>query len=168
MIHIKAITHHDLSKIRKIAYITWPSTFGSMLPPDQIGYMLNLIYNDESLIMQMAYGQAFLLVEKENVAVGFCSYQIDYPLSGQFMIHKFYLLPDVQGLGIGAKVLNHLCELAMLNHNNILRLKVFYLNNKAIHFYLKNGFVKAGEERTLCDNYDPIIDIVMLKKLAID
>ncbi|MBL0882064.1 MAG: GNAT family N-acetyltransferase [Chitinophagaceae bacterium] len=165
MIRIKAITHHDLSMIRQIAYTTWPNTFGSMLPPDQMGYMLNLIYNDESLIMQMACGQTFLLIEKENVAVGFCSYQINYPLSGQLMIHKLYLLPDAQGLSIGTKVLNHLGELAKLNNNSVLRLKVFYLNNKAIHFYLKNGFVKVGEETNLCNNYDPIIDIVMLKKI---
>jgi diamine N-acetyltransferase len=153
----------DLYKVREIAYITWPDTFGTMLPTAQIDYMLNLIYNDESLSQQVKQGHQFILAEQNDNFVGFCSYEINYESSTQFMIHKLYLLPSVQGWGIGTQFLNHLTEIAILNKNTMLRLKVFYLNLKALRFYVKHGFRKAGTEVTQFKNNYAILDFVLIK-----
>lgn len=155
----------DLYKVKQIAEATWPPTFGSMLPAEQLNYMLELIYNIESLRQQMEQGHRFILAEKNGDAVGFCSYEINYKASRRLMIHKVYLLPYVQGLGIGTKLLDRMTDIARLNNDTALRLKVFHLNLNAIHFYLKYGFSKSGTETTQFGNYEPILDYVMIKEL---
>jgi hypothetical protein len=69
----------DIPAIQKIAYETWPHTFGAVLPRKQISYMLNLVYNEGSLKKQMIdKGHRFILAENEDGPVGFTSYEIDY------------------------------------------------------------------------------------------
>lgn len=165
MINFRNAEIEELYKVRQIAYATWPDTFGTMLPAAQIDYMLNLIYNDESLSQQANQGHQFILAEQDGNAVGFCSYEINFESGTQFMIHKLYLLPSVQGLGIGTQLLNHLTEIARLNKNSMLRLKVFHLNLKAIKFYVKQGFRKAGTEVTQFKNNYAILDFVLVKEL---
>lgn len=155
----------DWYKIKQIAYATWPDTFGAMLPAIQIKTMLAVIYKKESLMRQVKEGHKFLLAEQAGEAVGFCSYEPNYKAMQHLMIHKLYLLPTVQGLGIGTKILNWISGTARLHHDVALRLKVFYLNQKAINFYIKYGFKKTNTEITKFDNNYNIIDYVLIKKL---
>lgn len=165
MIYFRSAGVEELYKIRQIAYQTWPDTFGAVLSEEQIGYMLNLIYSDESIMQQVNQGHEFILAEQDGDAVGFCSYEINYKASKYFMIHKLYILPSVQGLGIGTGFLNRLNEMARRHHDAALRLKVFHLNVRAINFYIKYGFRKMGAEISQFGNYNPVVDYVMIKAL---
>jgi ribosomal protein S18 acetylase RimI-like enzyme len=157
----------DIPAIQKIAYETWPHTFGSVLPRKQISYMLDLIYNEDSLKKQMLEkGQRFILAEKEDKPTGFTSYEINYNNEPQLMIHKIYLLPSTQGTGTGTKLLNLLTETALQNNNDRLRLKVYFENHKAIGFYEKYGFQNMGTESTDIGNDYIILDNVMVKELS--
>lgn len=165
MIIFRDAVIEDLYKVKQIAEATWPDTFGTMLPAAQIDYMLSLIYNDESLRDQVKQGHQFMLAEQDGKAIGFCSYETNYGSGEYFMIHKLYLLPSVQGSGIGSMFLKRLMDIARQNNNTTLRLKVFYLNLKAISFYVKHGFRKAGTEITQFQNSYTILDFVLIKKL---
>lgn len=41
MVEFRKIGLDELYKIQKIAYETWPNTFGQVLPKEQIDYMLH-------------------------------------------------------------------------------------------------------------------------------
>ena len=102
MLEFKKAEIDDLLKIQKIAYETWPNTFGQVITKGQIDYMLELIYNEKSLKKQVIEkGHNFILAEKDNQSLGFTSYEIDYNSESLLMIHKLYVLPASQGLGIG-------------------------------------------------------------------
>jgi len=166
MVEFRKIGIEDLPKIRMIAYETWPTTFGQVLSSEQISYMLDLIYNKHSLRKQLLEkGHHFILAEKDSQSLGFTSYEINYNSEPQLMIHKIYLLPESQGLGIGTKLLNLLAETGLQNNNKRLRLKVYFENTKAIGFYEKYGFKKIGTESTDVGNNYTILDIVMVKEL---
>ena len=166
MIEFRQIGIDELYKIRKIACETWPNTFGQVMPKEQIIYMLELIYNEESLKKQMLEKRHnFILVERDTEALGFTSYEINYNSGHQLMIHKIYLVPSTQGLGIGTKLLNLLSDIAINNKNDQLRLKVFFQNSKAIGFYEKYGFKNVGTETTDIGNNYIILDNVMVKQL---
>ena len=166
MVEFKKIEINDWAKIQKIAYETWPNTFGQVIPKEQINYMLRLIYSEESLKKQiLEKGHNFILAEKESQALGFTSYEINYYSEPQLMIHKLYILPVTQGLGIGTKFLNLLSHIALQNNNNRLRLKVYFENTKAIGFYEKYGFKNIGTETTDIGNNYIISDNVMVKEL---
>jgi GNAT superfamily N-acetyltransferase len=135
------------------------------MPTEQINYMLGLIYNEDSLRKQIVEkNHHFLLVENDNQALGFASYEINYDSQPQLMIHKIYLLPKTQGKGIGTKLLNLLSEIAIQNNNLRLRLKVYIENNKATVFYEKYGFKKIGTETKDIDYNYRILDNVMVKE----
>lgn len=166
MVEFKKAETSDWAKIQKIAYATWPVTFGQAIPKEQINYMLQVIYNEESLKKQiLEKGHDFILAEKDNQSLGFTSYEINYNSEPQLMIHKLYILPVVQGLGIGTKFLNVLSGIAKQNNNKLLRLKVYFQNTNAIGFYEKYGFKKIGTKKTDIGNNYSILDYVMMKEL---
>lgn len=157
---------NDLYTIKEIAYATWPVTFGRIIPIRQIVYMLNKIYNDNSLKEQiLEKGHNFIMAKKDNKPVGFTSYELNYNSEPQLMIHKLYLLPGSQGSGIGTQFLNLLAQIAQQNNHKRLRLKVYYQNDIAIRFYEKYGFIIAGRETTDTGNNYIILDNVMVKDL---
>ena len=158
----------DLLKIQKIAYETWPNAFGQTIAKEQLNYMLDLIYNIKSLKKQMIEkGHNFILADEDNHSLGFTSYEFHYNSQPQLMIHKIYLLPEAQGLGIGTKFLNLLTDLALQNNNKRLLLKVYFKNYKAISFYEKYGFKNIGTETTDMGNNYSILDNVMVKDLFV-
>lgn len=166
MVELRTATPEDWKVIQKIAYNTWPHTFGTVMPKEQIDYMLALIYNQESIQNQMINrNHQFVLALKDNQPVGFTSYECNYSNTSQLMVHKIYLQPECQGSGIGRKILDHLTEVAKHNNNKILRLKVFHKNDKAIGFYEKCGFSFAGTETTDIGNGYLILDNVMTKEV---
>lgn len=166
MIEYKKVGIESVTMIQKIAYETWPSTFGQILPPEQIDYMLDLIYNKSSLRRQiLENGHNVILAEKDSLALGFMSYEINYKGRHHLMVHKIYILPSAQGLGIGSKFLNLLSDIALENNNKQLRLKVFFENTKAIGFYERHGFKNIGTEKTDIGNDYIIQDNVMVKEL---
>lgn len=164
MIEFKYLETADWDKIQMIAYETWPDTFGLIIPDEQIAYMLNQFYNEESLKKQMLdNGHKFILAQKEDRPLGFISYQLNYNSEPKLMIHKLYILPEAQGLGIGSNLLQHLSDIASQNNNNKLCLKVFFKNTNAISFYKKQGFKKIGTETTDIGNNYSILDDIMIR-----
>ena len=156
----------ELLKIQKIAYETWPNTFGQIISKKQLNYMLDLIYNEDSLKEQIVNkGHNFILAEEDSHSLGFTSYEIFFNSEPVLMIHKIYILPSAQGFGIGTKFLNLLSEIATLNNNSQLRLKVYFKNYKAISFYEKYGFKNFGTETTNIGNNYSTLDNIMVKEL---
>lgn len=157
-------THTAL--IEQLARDTWPDTFGQVMPAAQIEYMLTLIYNDEALRAQMNQGHQFLIIKYKDEPVGYTSYELNYKGIAQLMIHKVYILPTRQGLGIGKSTFQHLTNIALNHQQESLTLKVFYKNENAMAFYLKKGFEDIGiEEGDIGKGYI-IIDHVMRKTIS--
>lgn len=169
-ITINQIGIKEWETIQKIAHKTWPNTFGEVMPMEQINYMLELMYTKEALTTQMGKGHTFLmatLLDKNEFdkALGFTSYESHYQSTNHLMIHKLYLLPQIQGVGLGAKFIEKLSAIALENGNKHLRLKVFHKNDKAIGFYKKMGFQKTGTATTDIGKNYIILDNVMVKDL---
>ena len=158
---------NDIESIQQIVYTTWPVTFGDIMPEEQIRYMLGLIYNRQALRHQMLEkGHQFILVEKKDIPLGFTSFELNYNSEPQLMIHKLYLLPSTQGMGIGTQLIQKLEKKARDYAQLRLRLKVYFANTKAIRFYEKNGFLKTGTETSDIGNAYTIVDDVMIKELV--
>ena len=112
MTEFVAASYTDVKVIDEIARITWLNTFEDGMSQEQINYMLDLIYNEAELIRQMDSGHNFLLIKFNNDPIGFTSYELNYLDKPQLMIHKVYLLPSSQGLGIGKKTFDYLIQIA--------------------------------------------------------
>ena len=79
MLKINVASETDLSEIKRIAYETWPLTFGEILSPQQIEYMLEWMYSLPSLTEQIQEkGHVFILIKEEGESLGYVSYELNY------------------------------------------------------------------------------------------
>lgn len=157
----------DIKTIQELAYRIWPPTFKEILSLEQIAYMLDMMYSEDSLSAQMSkFGHRFFLLKEEKTAVGFMSVESDYQSSHKTKIHKIYVLPDKQGLGLGAKLINFAAGQALLNNNYSLLLNV-NKHNIAARFYEKMGFEIIKEEKIPIGNDFFMDDFVFEKKLGL-
>jgi len=140
MITFKKAEEVDFPKIQSLAKAIWPPTFSNILSPEQIEYMLHMMYSEESLKKQLSEEQhVILLVSENNRDIGYLSYQLNYKDKPTTKIHKLYLLPETQGKGYGSKMVDHITSISLKQGQTILSLNVNRFNN-AYKFYLTLGF----------------------------
>ena len=157
---LRTATLTDRALIRSISERTWPSTYGHIISQEQIDFMLDWMYSDESLEKQMDSGCVFYIasIKKENEQwedVGFCSVSPEEEeeennstekVAGAkpHKLNKLYVLPIAQGTGVGKALLNKSIDVAKASGSSSLFLQV-NKQNDAYTFYLKHGFVKEQE-----------------------
>ena len=138
MLRIRPATPADHPLIRSIAHRTWPATFGHILSPEQIDYMLDWMYSLPALAAQAAGGHTFLLLYRDGEALGYAGFELHHE-PAVAKLHKLYLLPAAQGSGGGRLLVEevlHRCRAAGVAR---LRLHVNY-QNPAVDFYAHLGF----------------------------
>ena len=140
---ISEVKTEQLSIIQDLAYKIWPSTYGEILSKIQLDYMLDKFYNLNYLQNQLENGQHFILISNENVIVGFASYEFNFENSNKTKVHKIYVLPEIQGKGVGKILMDFIRNKAIENTNLGLLLNVNRFN-KAITFYEKYGFTNVS------------------------
>ena len=162
---------NDRDFIRSVSERTWPSTYGHIISQEQIDFMLDWMYSDDSLATQMNTGCEFYIASIkdsnfDNVRnvhngewedIGFCSVSPDDEKAEEsnnsaekvegskaHKLNKLYILPEAQGTGAGKALLNKCIEVAKAAGSSSLFLQVNKLNT-AYTFYLKKGFIKERE-----------------------
>lgn len=140
---ISEVKTEQLFIIQDLAYKIWPSTYGEILSKIQLDYMLDKFYNLNYLQNQLENGQNFILISNENVIVGFASYEFNFEKSNKTKVHKIYVLPEIQGKGVGKILMDFIKNKAVENTNLGLLLNVNRFN-KAITFYEKYGFTNVS------------------------
>lgn len=167
MREIKKAGINDIDLIRRLAHAIWPDAYGAILPPEQLAYMLDLIYSKQALIKQVEQlHQQFIIVYENNEAVGFASYSPKHANNKSiYRLHKLYVLPNQQGKGTGKFLLNHIIDEIKPIGAKVLELNV-NRHNKALHFYNKIGFTISREEDIDIGNGYYMNDYVMEKQLC--
>ena len=159
MVEIRKAGSADLPQIQAIVYETWPVAYGEILSKAQLEYMLETFYNLSALEQTMATGQDFHIAFEEGIVAGFIGIQafID---QDELKLHKFYVLPQFQGKGIG----NVLFEKAVLEAKKH-GFSRFFLNvnrfNKAIQYYESKGMRICKQEDIPIGNGYLMEDYVM-------
>ncbi len=152
-INIRQATLNDRALIRSISERTWPSTYGHIISQEQIEFMLDWMYSDQSLKEQFENGHQFFIANLNGADIGFCSVSEDQEEHDNstkqthqkaFKLNKLYILPTAQGTGSGKALLEKVIDIAKNARAESIFLQV-NKHNTAYTFYLKNGFVKEAE-----------------------
>lgn len=158
-------TKEHLFIIQALSDKIWPHTFQDILTKEQIGYMMDMMYSTSSLEKQMdELNHHYLLVEDAGEYVGYTSYELNYKGAATTKIHKIYVLPSLQGKGVGRFLIDTIGEIAHKNGNNALSLNVNRFN-KALDFYKRIGFDIVDHEDISIGNGFLMEDFVLNKKL---
>jgi diamine N-acetyltransferase len=130
---IRTADQDDIATIGYLAHEIWPVTYQDILAPEQLAYMLELFYSPQALEQQiLQLKHQFIIAEIDLEEVGFASFSKVSPAI--WKLHKLYVLPGLQGKGIG-RALVDMVEEEVRTHNGAHLILNVNKNNKAIHFY---------------------------------
>jgi GNAT superfamily N-acetyltransferase len=161
---VKDATVADIPLIQQLTEKIWRPTYQQILTPEQIDYMINLMYSQASLTRQMNEQQHhFLLLYEGSQAIGFASYSTT-DRAGIYKLHKIYIDGSYQGKGVGKFFINAVIDRVKAAQAGILELDVNRYN-KARFFYEKQGFSVVKEKDTDIGNGYLMNDYVMQKTL---
>ena len=157
-------TPESLQVVRDIAAEVWPKTFAPILPPDQIPYMMNMMYAPEVMERELREGYKFAALVVDDMPSGYISWS---PYHGDTAkLHKVYLLTSCHGKGFGRMMLDYASEVCRAAGFNTLRLNVNKHNERAIAVYLKNGFRTVESVKNDIGGGFFMDDYVMEKRLG--
>ncbi len=134
----------EIPIIQSLIQRIWKPTYRDILSEDQMDYMMERMYDSQTLQDQMSSGHTFLLLNEDSSPVGFAGYELNYPEKNVCKLHKIYLLPETQGKGLGRMLLNAVAEQAKGAGQYSLLLNVNRYN-KAFDFYKAYGFTVKEE-----------------------
>lgn len=160
-------TQDDIHIIQSLSDVIWPHTFGHLLSSDQIKYMMDMMYSTDALVKQMELNHHYLLVKDGDEYIAYLSYENNYNNKTWTKIHKIYILPSIQGTGLGRTLIDVVADIALKNSNSELSLNVNRDNVKAISFYKRVGFeIILSEDNDIGCGY-LMTDYVLNKKLSV-
>lgn len=139
------IASEDLDAVPAMAARIWPGAYGAILSPEQIEYMLRWMYDVETLRTDLAAGISMWWILRNEERIGFLAAG-PREAAGLCPLHKFYLMPEVQGRGLGSAALAALVARLRSDRVSILELRVNRHNQAAIAFYQRNGFTVHTED----------------------
>jgi len=165
MIELIPVTEKELPVINKLAHEIWPYAFQGILSPEQISYMLEMMYSLPALKEQVGVkGHHYVIIKDGGKYTGYASYEINCNTPGRTKLHKIYVLPELQGHGLGKRLICYVAEKAREKGNKYLYLNVNRFNN-AIKFYEAMGFKIIAEEDIDIGNGYYMNDFIMEKEL---
>ncbi len=145
-ITIRNGTQADIPIISELAERIWWPAYSPILTKEQIRFMLDTIYSEETLKQVMKNGeQQFLLLYENQNPRGFASFGLRKEDPTVHKLHKIYVLPEDQGKGYGKKMIMEVINLIKEKDMHILDLNVNRFN-PAKTFYERLGFRIIMEE----------------------
>ncbi len=164
MVEVRNATADDAPMLRLLAEKIWWPTYLEILGGEQIRFMLDEIYAEDKLRLQIKNGeQTFLILYENNVPVGFAAFSADYENPEIITLEKIYCLPETQGKGYGKLLINTVETKARTAGKSILQLYV-HRQNKAKNFYEKLNFKVIKEVDRPLGKY-LLTDFIMQKEL---
>lgn len=139
---IRKANKKDIPSIQAIATVAWRPTYLHIIGEEQCAYMLDWMYNSDTLEKQMENGIQFFIAELQQDAIGFAAFEKTSETKGK--LHKLYTQPEKKINGLGTALLETVKSFAKELGVNCIELNV-NRQNSAHQFYLKKGFKVAKE-----------------------
>jgi len=136
-------TSLDHSTLFQLAGQIWHATYSEILSPDQMKYMLDMMYNSNTIEQQISQGHIWELVYDNTKLIGFLHYHLD---EDAVKLSKIYLDVDVWSKKISPILIARVEKYATQNNKARIWLTVNKNNIRAQKFYDKMGFQVIADE----------------------
>ena len=171
MTELEKCTLQDLHSLHKISMETFYQTFADTNTEENMTAYLESAYNEEKLYKEFCTpDSSFFFLYVDDRLAGYMKIneypsQTDINDSDSLELERLYILKDFQGIGLGNELMNHAISIASEHGKKYIWLGGWEHNERAKHFYKKNGFYKIGEHSFVVGD-DVQTDYVMRKDLA--
>jgi ribosomal protein S18 acetylase RimI-like enzyme len=130
----------DVREIQRVARRTWDHTYRESIPESVRAQFVSQAYSADSLRRRME-SNVFLVATEGEEILGFADFR---RLSGtEAELAAIYVLPEMQGQGIGARLLE--AGIGRFPPRTRFVLRVEQDNMQAQRFYEAHGFRRTGE-----------------------
>ena len=169
-ISIERVQSKAVLELQKIAKETFFNTYASENTKEDMDAYLAENFNTELLQRSLIHPDSFYYFAKnQKKTIGYLKVnrgaaQTDTKLPDALEVERIYVIPDLQGKGIGKLLLNKAVEKAKSLNIKTIWLSVWEKNQKAIAFYKKQGFV-AFDNQFYWVGTDKQTDVLMKLEL---
>jgi len=144
----------DAEAIAFIGRQSFTETFGALFinKDDMINYLMSTYSRPRVESSLKKSGNIYFLGMVDNQPAGFAKLKINssHPAivkTSQCELQRIYVLNEFHGCGIAQNLMTAIVEEAKKTRTECLWLDVHIHNERAIKFYIRNGFSKAGDHR---------------------
>ncbi len=141
-VEVREMGEGDLGAVQNVARITWAETYRDIIPEDERTRFVELAYSEESLKHRMESG-VFLVAVLGSEVVGFADFDPDPSKPLEVELAAIYVLPEMQGRGVGTRLLE--AGIGRFGSARSLTLRVARDNRGGRRFYEARGFRSVGE-----------------------
>ncbi|GAB3013356.1 GNAT family N-acetyltransferase [Niabella terrae] len=134
---IRKITAAEVPLIHELALRIWPDTYASILSPEQLEYMLQMMYATPVLEREYRQGVEFYILSVEGRDQGYTA--IEDQKDGSYKLHKIYLSQELRGQGLGKLQLRTMEDIVRKRGAKFMLLNVNRFNT-AFGFYQRQGY----------------------------
>lgn len=173
MINIRLANHDDVDNIATIHCQSWEQAYHHLLPEAYIDANNNL--SDKAAMWAQVVSHAntttLIAYDVRQRDLGFISYYQQGNKGdcdqAEFEITTLYVLPESQGIGVGAALISAaLKSMRQVHPRALVSLWVLQTNLSAIGFYRRQGFTITAEQEVEIFDFTKIIDIKMIRELS--
>ena len=138
-----------LEIVEKLAWKIFPPTYEGLIPPEQIPYMMRIMYDDAVLRKEFSEGMRFDVIFDDATPIGYiCWHSADDGQGGKMLrLEKLYLDFGWHGRSIGNLALRYVIAEAERLGASFISLNVNRKNLRAQKAYLRAGFYRWRREK---------------------
>lgn len=151
VVTLRAATEEDADALSGIGYASFTAAYGSWSSPEELETHLEKNFAADVIRAAIRSSNGgYLLASVDNAPAGMVYYRDAVcPAGDQFAgaieIHQLYIKPDIQRVGLGARLVQAVIEIAEETASNGIWLSAWEDAHWALQFYEKVGFGKVGE-----------------------
>ncbi|MDX8525609.1 GNAT family N-acetyltransferase [Mesorhizobium sp. MSK_1335] len=140
---VRTAGDRDLVAIRALLVETWHATYDAIYGADKVTAITDEWHSVASLKARLAKPNSEFLVAHDGKRIGGVAFAEAVDGGKLIALKQLYVLPSLQGRGIGGMLLDEVIESFPEAH--AIRLEVEEQNTRAIAFYEANGFVISAD-----------------------
>ena len=138
---IRQATIQDIPAIRKMAEVVFRQTYKEILSPEQMEYMMDMMYSENSLQRQLEEGVFFV-----DEGRGYASARPDGAADDgtpRYHLEKLYVMPEARRTGLGKQLFETVCTWVKSREASALLELNVNRNNPSLGFYEHLGMRRA-------------------------
>jgi ribosomal protein S18 acetylase RimI-like enzyme len=155
---VRTAGERDLEAIRALLVETWHATYDGIYGAAKVTEITDDWHSIASLRRRLSRPNSEFLVADDGKRIGGMSFAEADEAGSTVTLKQLYVLPAFQGRGIGSMLLDEVIE--SFAEAKLMRLEVEEANDKAIAFYVAQGFARTGRTANCGDQSSGIPALV--------